>query len=89
MKGARTPGEWRIVRAKAFAERGQNDQALAEVQAAVEGGWRAPFLADDSVWIEQQPSMVALARDPRFRELLDRVRRDLAEQRATVISLRR
>ncbi len=54
--GQRTPNDWRIARAKVFAERGQTAQAMAEIEAAVAGGWRTPFLFDDSVWIEDQPA---------------------------------
>jgi tetratricopeptide (TPR) repeat protein len=82
--GRRTMNDWRIARAKVFAERGQNPQALAEIEAAVNAGWRTPFLFIDSVWIEDQPSLQGLRNNPRFKALMAKVRQDLTRQRAAV-----
>ncbi|MFI4950726.1 MAG: hypothetical protein ACHP7A_06775, partial [Caulobacterales bacterium] len=87
--GARLLNDWRIARAKAFAELGQSDQAIAEVQAAVNAGWRAGYGANDSMWLDETPSMAKLRTDPRFKALMARVRQDLARQRAAVLATRR
>jgi tetratricopeptide (TPR) repeat protein len=87
--GARTPNEWRLARAKAFAVRGQVDAAIAELQTAVNAGWRTAFLAEDYVWIEEQPALASLRNDPRFVALVSHVRQDLAKQKAAVLAARR
>ena len=87
--GARLLNDWRIARAKAFAELGQSDQAIAEVQAAVNAGWRAGYGANDFMWLDETPSMAKLRTDPRFKALMARVRQDLARQRAAVLATRR
>ena len=87
--GQRTPNDWRIVRAKVFAERGQTAETLKELDAAVAGGWRTPFLFDDSLQIEDLPSMASLRGNPRFKSLMVKVRQDLAKQRAAVLAMRR
>lgn len=87
--GQRSPNDWRIARAKVFAERGQTDAALDELDGAIRQGWRTPWLFDDSVWIEDQPSMAGLRANPRFKALMLRVRQDLAKQRNAVLAQRR
>ena len=87
--GVRMLNDWRISRAKAFAELGQVDQSVAEVQAAVNAGWRAPYGANDSLWLEDVPCMAKVRNDPRFKALMARVRQDLAKQRAAVLASRR
>jgi len=81
--------DWRIARAKVFGERGQNPQALAEIEAAVNAGWRTPFLLNDSVWIEDQPSLQGLRHNPRFLSLMAKVRQDLVKQRAAILARNR
>ena len=56
----------------------------AEIEAAVNAGWRTPFLFIDSVWIEDQPSLQGLRNNPRFKALMAKVRQDLTRQRAAV-----
>lgn len=87
--GARTPNDWRIARAKAFAQLGQADKAVAEVQAAANAGWRAAYGANDSFWLDETPSMATVRADPRFKAVMIRVRQDLAKQRAAVLASRR
>ena len=87
--GARTPNDWRIARAKAFAVRGQVDRSVAEVQAAFNAGWRAGYGANDSDWLDKVSTMAKVRGDPRFRALMARVRQDLATQRAAVLASRR
>ena len=89
VEGARTPNEWRLARAKAFAERGQADAAVGELQAAADAGWRTAFLPEDYVWIEQHPILASLKTDARFKALMVRVRQDLAKQKAAVLATRR
>lgn len=86
--GERPPNDWHIVRAKVFAERGQNAEALGELEAAVRAGWRTPFLFDDSVWIQDQVNLQGLKTDPKFKALLEKVRADLATQRQAVLAER-
>ena len=47
--GQRSPNDWRIARVKVFAERGQTDAALNELEGAIKQGWRTPWLFDDAV----------------------------------------
>lgn len=86
VEGQRLLNDWRIARAKVFAERGQNDAAMAELEAAYQAGWRAGFLFDDNVWLDQQPNMAGLRADPRFKALMAKVRGDLAAQRQAVLA---
>lgn len=86
--GARTPNDQRIARAKVFAERGQKDAAIAEVQGAYDAGWRAGYLADDALWLDQQPCMASVRDDPRLKAVMAKVRADLARQRAAVLAAR-
>ena len=87
--GQRSPNDWRIARVKVFAERGQTEAALNELDGAIRQGWRTPWLFDDSVWLEDQPSMASVRNNPRFKALMQRVRQDLARQRAAVLAQRR
>ncbi len=89
VEGVRTPNDWRLARAKAFAERGQVDAAIAELTAAANAGWRTAYGFDDSMWLEDTPYMVIVRNDPRFKTLMSRVRQDLAKQRAAVLDSRR
>jgi hypothetical protein len=79
----------RIARVKAFAELGENEKALAELDAAVEAGWRTPFDAETYVWLDQDPQTSNLQQDPRFRSLMAQVRADLAGQRSRLLAQRR
>lgn len=86
VEGQRLLNDWRIARAKVFAERGQNDAAMAELEAAYQAGWRGGFLFDDNVWLDQQPNMTGLRGDPRFKALMAKVRQDLAAQRQALLA---
>ena len=88
VKGGRMPNDWRLARAKVFAERGQGDLAIAELRAAYDAGWRTGLLFDDNVWVEDLPMMRGLRGDPRLKTLMGNVRRDLAKQRAVVADRR-
>jgi tetratricopeptide (TPR) repeat protein len=85
--GIRTVHDWRMARARVFADRGQAEAALAELEAAEKAGWRTPFTLD-SVWLDQDPTMAAVHAHPRFRGLMARVKQDLVRQRAAVLAAR-
>lgn len=87
--GERPRNEWRISRAKVYAERGQTRQAIDEIEAAVKAGWRTPYLFDDSVWLPDYPSFAAIRNEPRFKALMTQVREDLARQKAALLAARR
>jgi TolB-like protein/Tfp pilus assembly protein PilF len=88
VKGGRMPNDWRLARAKVFAERGQSDLAIAELQAAYDAGWRTGLLFDDNVWVEDLPTMRGLRTDPRLVRLMAQIRADLATQQAAVTERR-
>ena len=87
--GQRSPNDWRIARVKVFAERGQTDAALDELEGAIRQGWRTPWLFDDSVWLQDQLSMASVRNNPRFKAQMLRVRQDLASQRTAVLAQRK
>lgn len=87
--GRRLPNDAHVARAKTFAERGRNAEAMAELESAYRDGWRAGYLSNDNVWLERHPSMAGLRGDARFTGLMARVRADLARQRQAVLALRK
>lgn len=87
--GRRAPNDWRLARAKVFAERGRNDLALNELESAYRDGWRGLFLNDESVWLDRQPCLAPLREEPRFVALIAKIRADLDQQRAAVLALRK
>jgi tetratricopeptide (TPR) repeat protein len=58
--------------------RGNLDQALAGLQRAVDAGWREYYLR------EREPYWAAVAHEPRYRQLMERVKADVDRQRAEV-----
>jgi TolB-like protein len=86
--GQRQPNAWRMLRARVYGERGQTEQAIAEVEAAFAGGWRTGLLFEDAVWLDKEPTMVSVRDNPRFKAVMAKVRQDLARQRATVLAMR-
>jgi len=86
--GQRTVNDWRMARTRVFAERGQVEASLAELEAAEKAGWRTPFTLD-SVWLDQDPTMASVRGHPRFKAAMARVRQDLATQRAAVLAARK
>ena len=86
--GQRTVNDWRMARTRVFAERGQVEASLAELEAAEKAGWRTPFTLD-SVWLDQDPTMASVRGHPRFKAVMARVRQDLATQRAAVLAGRK
>ena len=82
-------GDARIARVKAFALLGDKEQALAELNAAYQAGWRTPFDYESFIWIDQDPTTAILQSDPRFKAILAQVRADLARQRGQVLAERR
>ena len=71
-------GGWRlgIEDVQVYSLQGKKEEALAALEEAVDSGWM--FYAF-TVW--DDPSLDALRDDPRFDELVDRMRNNLAEQR--------
>lgn len=86
--GQRQPNAWRMLRARVYGERGQTEQAIAEVEAAFASGWRTGLLFEDAVWLDKEPTMVSVRDDPRFKAVMAKVRQDLAKQRAAVLATR-
>jgi TolB-like protein/tetratricopeptide (TPR) repeat protein len=86
--GQRQPNAWRMLRARVYGERGQTEQAIAEVEAAFAGGWRTGLLFEDAVWLDKEPTMVSVRDNPRFKAVMAKVRQDLAKQRAAVLATR-
>ena len=86
--GQRQPNAWRMLRARIYGERGQTEQAIAEVEAAYAGGWRTGLLFEDAVWLDKEPTMVSVRDNPRFKAVMAKVRQDLAKQRAAVLATR-
>ncbi|MDP3660105.1 tetratricopeptide repeat protein [Phenylobacterium sp.] len=82
-------GQLRLMRLKAFAEIGETDKALNELELAVKAGWRMPFDTEDYIWIDQHPNAESLRANPKFRALLAQVRQDLARQKASLLASRR
>ncbi len=71
-------GGWRsgIEDVQVYSLQGKTEEALAALEEAVDSGWM--FYAF-TIW--DDPSLDALRDDPRFDELMDRMRDNLAEQR--------
>ena len=86
--GQRSPNAWRILRARAFAERGQTAQSLAEVEGAFAAGWRTGLGFESSAWLDRDPTMASVRDNPRFKAVMAKIRQDLAKQRATVLATR-
>jgi len=74
-KGDQSPA-LRIELAAASVLRGDNGGALEWLSPAYDAGFR------DYGTLERDPILAALAGDARFREILDRMRKDVAAQRA-------
>jgi TolB-like protein/DNA-binding winged helix-turn-helix (wHTH) protein/Tfp pilus assembly protein PilF len=66
--------------AGAFAEEGDQQQALAALARAVDAGWRA---AD---WMERDPMLSTLHAQPQFAILLSEQRQDISRQRSLIRS---
>lgn len=84
----RSPNDHLIARAKVFAELGKPAEAIAQLEIAYQGGWRAGFLWDESLWIEQQPNLAVLRDEPALKALMARVRAELSRQRDAVLAAR-
>jgi hypothetical protein len=54
------------LRASIAAIRGQNPQALASLERAIERGWRRPW------WMRVDPALQGLRTEPRFIQLMNR-----------------
>jgi TolB-like protein/tetratricopeptide (TPR) repeat protein/DNA-binding winged helix-turn-helix (wHTH) protein len=72
-------GPWLVVgyeRASVLAMRGDHDAALEELEQLVDGGWRYYWWELDTL-----PQFALLADRPRFKALVERLERGVAEQR--------
>ncbi|HEX5264711.1 MAG TPA: tetratricopeptide repeat protein [Phenylobacterium sp.] len=87
--GQHMPLDWRIERARAYAELGDGDRAMAELSAAKAEGWRTVFFFEDWVWLDKHPTTRALQGDARFVRLIADVRSDLTRQRQQLLAQRR
>lgn len=72
-------GGWRsgIEDVQIYALQGRPEEALDALEEAVEAGW---MYYSFSIW--DDPSLDSLRDDPRFDELMERIRNNLAEERA-------
>jgi TolB-like protein/Flp pilus assembly protein TadD len=87
--GQHIPLDWRIERARSYAELGDRDRAMAEFSAAQAEGWRTVFFYQDWVWLDKHPTTQTLQSDPRFVRLIADVRADLGRQRLQLLAERR
>jgi TolB-like protein/Tfp pilus assembly protein PilF len=80
--------ETRIARVKAHAALGDRERALAELRAAVDGGYRTLWDVD-LIRLERYPQLASLRNDPAFRAIIARIEEDLRRQRDEISANRR
>jgi tetratricopeptide (TPR) repeat protein len=86
--GVDDDNESRIARVKAHAGLGENADALTELRAAVDAGYRTLWNID-LIRLERDPALASLRTDPAFRALVARIEEDLRRQRNQVLASRR
>ena len=74
------PDNHDIAEARILALRGNIDEAIAALEAAVRQNWRANWW----FYLEHDSSLDALRREPAFQDLVEKVRADMATQLARV-----
>lgn len=84
--GAYMNHETRINRVKAFAQLGEPEKAIGELQTAVRTGWRLLLDGEDIVWLDQHPTVASLKGDRRFTAAIAEVKADLARQRGLLLA---
>lgn len=84
--GVRTSNEYRLSRILAYGILGDKERAIAELQAAEAGGYRA--LIDVNAWIrmDRYPMIASVRGDPRFQAIVARIEADDARMRAAVLA---
>ena len=78
----------RIIRVKAHAALGEREQALRELRAAVEAGYRTLW-SDELIRLERDPSLASLRDDAAFRDIIAQIDADLRRQRDQVLAARK
>lgn len=84
--GLRQMNGRRIARAKAFVMLGDNERAMAEIQAAYDNGYRTPYDLDYFMRLDDYPGMAPLKGDARFQSLMSRIDADNQRQREALLS---
>ena len=80
--------ETRIARVRAHAGLGEKEEALTELRAAVDAGYRTLWNID-LIRLERDPMLAGLRNDPAFRAIVARIEGDLRRQRDLVLASRR
>ena len=86
--GVDDDNEARIARVKAHAGLGEKDNALSELRAAVDAGYRTLWNID-LIRLERDPMLAGVRSDPAFRAIVARIEEDLRRQRDQVLASRR
>lgn len=84
--GLRQPNARRIARVKAYVMLDERDQALAELRAAIDSGYRSIYDLDLFTRLDAYPMMAQVRSDPRFRAMIREVEADNREMRAALQS---
>ncbi|WP_312164987.1 tetratricopeptide repeat protein [Phenylobacterium sp.] len=84
--GLRQPNGRRIARVKAYAMLGDHERALAELRAAIDGGYRMLYDLDLFTRLDAYPTMAAMRADPRFRAMIQEVEADNRAMREALLS---
>jgi TolB-like protein len=86
--GVDDDNEARIARVKAHAGLGEKEDALTELRAAVDAGYRTLWNID-LIRLERDPMLASVRSDPAFRAIVARIEEDLRRQRDQVLARRR
>jgi len=86
--GVDDDNETRIARVRAHAGLGDKGEALTELRAAVDAGYRTLWNID-LIRLERDPMLAGLRNDPAFRAIVTRIEEDLRRQRDLVLASRR
>ncbi len=84
--GLRQSHPRRIARLKAYVMLGDKDRGLAELRAAIDGGYRQLYDTDGFMRLDDYPMLAPLRDDPRFRGMIAEVEADNAHMRQALLS---
>ena len=83
--GMRQMNARRVARAKAYVLLGDNERAMAELQAAYDAGYREIYDLDSFMRLDAYPGIAPLRDDPRFRALISRIEADNNRQKQALL----